>query len=111
MESVSQLFSTPCLWSSLIILLALSLFVGIPRIRMEIRAKKVLSQMPSHEIKSFFITFDPALSSGKRIIIDKKIAEMESQGWIYLKCSEANPLKTIKYRGGGLNMYFIRNSE
>ena len=77
---------------------------------MEIRAKKILSQMPNHEIESFFIPFDSALPSEKRIVMGKKISEMESKGWIYLKSNEVNPLKTIKYRGGGLNMYFIRNS-
>ena len=78
---------------------------------MEIRAKKLLSQIPNHEIQSFFVPFDSVFPLGKRAIMDKKIAEMERQGWIYLKSGEANPLKTLKYLGGGLNMYFIRDSE
>lgn len=78
---------------------------------MELRAKKLLSQIPNHEIQSFFVPFDSVFPLGKRAIMDKKIAEMERQGWIYLKSSEANPLKTLKYLGGGLNIYFIRDSE
>ncbi len=109
MESAFQSFAIPCLWSSLAALLVLLFFVGIPRIKMEARAKKILSQIPNHEIQSFFVSFDSIFPAGKRTIMKKKIAEMESQGWIYLKSGEANPLKTIQYRGGGLNMYFIRD--
>jgi hypothetical protein len=96
---------------SLAAFLVFFLFVGIPRIRMELRAKKILSQIPHHEIQSFFIPFASTFPSGKRAVMEKKIAEMENQGWIYLKSSEANPLKTIKYQGGGLNMYFVRDSQ
>jgi len=78
---------------------------------MEVRAKKLLSQIPNHEIQSFFIPFTAAFPPGKRAVMEKKIAEMESQGWIYLKSGEANLLKTFKYRGGGLNISFIRDAK
>lgn len=110
MDTNLQPFTSGCLWSSLVLLLALVLFLGVPRIRMELRAKRILSQIANYEIKSFFVSFDSVFPSQKRAVMDKKIAEMESQGWIYLRSGEVNPLKTIKYLGGGLNMYFVRDS-
>ncbi len=77
---------------------------------METRAKKILSQIPDHQIQSVFVSFDSVFPSGKRAIMEKKIAEMENQGWVYLKSGEVNPLKTFKYQGGGLNMFFIKSS-
>ncbi len=103
--------STDCLLPSLIFLLALFLFIGIPRIKMEVRAKRILSQMPNHETTSSFVGFHSALPSRKRAAINEKITEMESNGWLYLKSAEANPLKTTFYWGGGLNLYFIRNKR
>ena len=40
--------------------------------------------------------------------IDAKIAEMQPQGWTFLRAIEASPLRTIRSRGGGLTLHFIR---
>ena len=99
------------LLASIIMLLTLFLFIGIPRIKMELRAKRILSQMPNHEITSSLVIFHSASPSQKRVVINEKIAEMESNGWLFLKSAEANPLKTILYWGGGLKLYFIKNKR
>jgi hypothetical protein len=49
------------------------------------------------------------LGKGKQKEMDSKIEEMKQQGWVYLKASEANPIKTLCSLGGGVNMYFIRD--
>ncbi len=94
-------------WIIFFVLLAIVIFI-VARVRMELRAQKLLEQIPNHEIKIMYVSFKSGFAPGKRLEMNAKIAEMEKEGWVYLKSREANPLKTIKSWGGGLNMYFVR---
>lgn len=40
--------------------------------------------------------------------MDAKIAEMAMDGWLFLRATAANPLRTIPSWGGGLRLHFIR---
>jgi hypothetical protein len=85
-------------------------FVIIPRLQMERRARALLSRHPDAERTSVFLAFRSLWSGGKRQEMDARIAEMATTGWTFLRATEANPLRTIRSRGGGLTLHFIRGS-
>lgn len=101
------LFRLMLLWIPVVLVLLVPLVI-IPRIRMERRAKGLLAEMPQHERKTVYLAFSSAWYRGKGKEMATRIAEEENGGWIFLKASEANPLKTLFAWGGGINLEFIR---
>jgi hypothetical protein len=91
-----------------LILLVIVFSTVIPRQRMLVRAKEILSKMPEHEERVEYLSFDTPWPRAKQKAMDAKIVEMEKAGWVYLKASEANPLKTLFSLGGGLRLHFVR---
>ena len=86
----------------------LVVFVVVPRVRMERRARALLAQHPGAEQTSVYLELHSTFAGGKQREIDAKIAEMQPQGWIFLRAREASPLRTIFSWGGGLTLHFIR---
>ena len=84
------------------------IFVVVPRFRMERRAHALLAEHPSAEQTSVYLELHSAFARGKQREIDAKIAEMQSQGWTFLRAMEASPLRTLRSQGGGLTLHFIR---
>lgn len=78
------------------------------RFRMERRARSLLAQHPNAEQTSVYLEFRSGWYRGKEQEMDAKIAEMAKHGWVFLRASEASPLRTIRSWGGGLHMHFIR---
>ncbi len=87
------------------------LFILIPRIRMERRARALLAQHPRAERTSMRLTFRSGWPGRKRTQMDAKISEMRNAGWILLRATEASPLRTLWSRGGGLTLHFIREKS
>ncbi|MBL9162819.1 MAG: hypothetical protein JNL18_08815 [Planctomycetaceae bacterium] len=85
-------------------------FVVAPRLRMERRPRALLAAHPDAEQTSVYLALHSAFAGGKRREIDAKIAEMQPQGWSFLRGSEANPLRTSFTRGGGLTLHFLRTT-
>lgn len=103
--------------SYLIMLTAILALVGVVlaaviprRMQMARRAQALLAQMPQHESKTVYLAFASGWDRGKEKEMDAKITEEEKSGWTFLKAREANPLKTIRTWGGGVNLDFIRKS-
>ena len=94
----------------LLAILAILLFVFfvVPRFRMERRARALLAEHPGAEQTSFYLELHSTFAGGKQRAIDAKIAEMQPQGWIFLRAMEASPFRTIFSWGGGLTLHFIR---
>lgn len=85
--------------------------VLIPRLRMERRARALLTQNPGAQRTSVYLPFHSTLADGKRVEMDAKISEMGRAGWTFLRATEANPFRTICSWGGGLKMHFIRRNS
>lgn len=90
----------------LVLLLLIAVFVVPERIRMERRARRLLSSHPNAERKSVYLSFPSAM--GRRAVMEARIAEIETDGWTYLRATEASPWRTLRSWGGGLNLHFIR---
>ena len=86
----------------------LFVFVIVPRFRMERRARALLARHPGAEQTSVYLELHSTFSGGKQREIDAKIAEMQPQGWTFLRAMEASPLRTMFSWGGGLTLHFIR---
>jgi hypothetical protein len=80
------------------------------RLRMARRAKDLLAQMPQHELRTVYLAFASGWYRGKEKEMAAKISEEANAGWIFLKASGANLLKTSRSWGGGINLQFIRKS-
>jgi hypothetical protein len=80
----------------------------VPRFRMERRARALITQNPGAEQTSVYLKLHSAFAWDKKREIDAKIAEMQPEGWTFLRAAEANPLRTIFSWGGGLTLHFIR---
>ncbi len=83
-------------------------FVVVPRFRMERRARALLAQHPGAEQTSVYLELHSTFAWDKKRETDAKIAEMQPQGWTFLRAMEASPLRAIRSRGGGLTLHFIR---
>ncbi len=83
-------------------------FALIPRLRMERRARLLLTQHPHAERTSIYLPFQSARGAAKRREMDARIAAMEQAGWTFLRATEANPLRTLCSWGGGITLQFIR---
>jgi hypothetical protein len=86
-------------------------FVVVPRLRMVRRARALLAEHPGAERTSVYLPLRSTWAWQKQREIDAKIAEMQPQGWIYLRAVEASPLRTIRSWGGGLTLQFIRDAK
>ena len=101
-------------YSMIILLVAIPMFfllgfaIIIPRFRMERRAHKLLAQHPDSERTSVYLPLHSTWAWQKQREIDAKIAEMQPQGWTFLRAMEASPLRTLRSWGGGLTLHFIR---
>lgn len=91
--------------------LLLIVLVVIPRVRMERRARTLLANHPTAELTSVYLELHSTFAGGRQRAIDAKIAEMQPQGWIFLRAREANPLSTLFSWGGGLTLHFIRTRD
>jgi hypothetical protein len=89
-------------------ILSFVFFVVVPRFRMERRARALLAQHPGAEQTSVYLELHSTFAGGKQREIDAKIAEMQPQGWTFLRAMEAGPLRTLFSWGGGLTLHFIR---
>ena len=83
-------------------------FVVVPRFRMERRARALLAEHPGAEHTSVYLELHSTFAGDKQREIDAKIAEMQPQGWTFLRAMEASPLRTLRSWGGGLTLHFIR---
>ena len=101
-------YITMLLLCSIPAILLLVFVVVIPRLRMERRARALLDQHPTAEQMSVYLELHSTFAGGKQREIDAKIAEMQPQGWTFLRATEANPLRTMFSWGGGLTLHFIR---
>jgi hypothetical protein len=90
------------------VFLVFVLFVLIPRFRMKRRARALLAQYPDAVRTSVYLPFQSAWPNSKRKQMEAKISEMKADGWIFLRATEVNPLRTICSWGGGLTLHFIR---
>ncbi len=75
---------------------------------MERRARELLAQNPNAEQTSVYLKLHSIFAWNKQREVDAKIAEMQPQGWTFLRLMEVNPLRTILSRGGGVTLQFIR---
>jgi hypothetical protein len=89
-------------------LLVFVFFLVVPRFRMERRARALLAQHPGAEQTSVYLELHSRYVGGKKREIHSKIAEMQPQGWTFLRAMEASPLRTMFSCGGGLTLHFIR---
>jgi hypothetical protein len=89
-----------------LVLLWVAIFVVPARVGMERRARTLLSDHPNADRKSVYLSF-PSVR-GKRALMELRIAEIETDGWIYLRATEASPWRTLRSWGGGLTLHFIR---
>lgn len=90
------------------VLLLVIVWVLPRRLRMERGARALLAQYPDAERTSVYLPLNSTFGSGKQREIDSKIAEMQLQGWTFLRAMEASSLRTIFSWGGGLTLHFIR---
>ena len=96
------------------VVIAAAVFVPLallPRLRMERRSRALLAQHPGAEQTSVYLALHSAWAWNKRREMDDRIAEMRRQGWTFLRAKEAGPLRTIRSRGGGLTLHFIRTND
>lgn len=89
-----------------VVLMLIAIFVVPERFRMEKRSRRLLRAHPDAERKSVYLSFPTVI--GKRAVMDAKIAEIEADGWTFLRATEANPWRTLRSWGGGLTLQFIR---
>ena len=71
------------------------------RIRTERRARALLAKHEDAERLSFYLEFRSGWKGGKEREMDAKIAEIATDGWLFLRATAANPLRTIRSWGGG----------
>jgi hypothetical protein len=94
---------------------AILLSVGVsalfaPRRRMERRAIALLAQHPGAEQTSVFLKLHSTFAWNKQREVDAKIAEMQPQGWTFLRIMEASSLRMLPAMGHGVTLLFIRTT-
>jgi hypothetical protein len=97
-------FILPCV----IVAVLWFVFVVVPHLRMEQRARKLLAQHPGAEQTSVYLKLRSTFAWGKQREVDAKIAEMQPQGWTFLRVATVSPSRTIRSWDGGLALHFIR---
>ena len=96
-----------CAISAILLSVSMSAFLA-PRLRMERRASALLAQYPGAEQTSVFLKLHSTFAWNKQREVDAKTAEMQPQGWTFLRLSAASPLRTFSLWGGGVTLHFIR---
>jgi hypothetical protein len=91
-----------------IIVVGLAIVILPRRIRMEQRARKLLTEHPGAEQTSVYLQFQSARWSEKQKAYDAMVADMAIKGWTFLRASEASLKKTSVTWAGGVNMHFIK---
>jgi len=80
-----------------------------PRLRMERRASALLAQHPGAEQISVFLKLNSTFAWDKQREVDAKIAEMQPQGWTFLRLMKASQRPTIwPVMGRRVTLQFIR---
>ena len=87
--------------------LALTVF-GIRHSRMERQARALLGQHPGAEQTSVYLQLYSPFPWDKQREMDAKIAEMQQQGWTFLRASSASFFRAMRSWGGGMTLQFIR---
>jgi len=87
--------------------LALTVF-GIRRFRMERQARALLGQHPGAEQTSVYLQLYSPFPWDKQREMDAKIAEMQQQGWTFLRASSTSFFRAMRSWGGALTLHFIR---
>jgi hypothetical protein len=82
--------------------------IRAPCLRIERRASALLTQNPNAEQTSVYLKLHSTFAWNKQREVDAKIAEMQPQGWTFLRIMEINPSRMIRYCGGGVTLQFIR---
>jgi hypothetical protein len=90
------------------VILLFVFLVVVPRLRMMRRARALLAEHPGAEHTSVYLALHSIWAGNKQREIDAKIAEMQPQGWTFLRAMEASPLRKMHSWGGGLTLHFIR---
>ena len=83
---------------------------AIRRFRMKQRAHALLEQHRGAEQTSVFVQFYSPFPWDKQREMDAKIAEMQQQGWTFLRASSASFFRAMRSWGGGLTLHFIRTT-
>jgi len=83
-------------------------FIVVPRRQMEARASALLAEHPEAEQTSVYLKLRSTFARKKQREIDAKIAQMQPQGWTFLRATAASPRRTLFSWGGGLTLHFIR---
>ena len=104
--------------SILLILLSVSVILAprlmsairAPCLRMESRARALIAQHPNAEQTSVYLKLNSTFAWNKQREVDAKIAEMQPQGWTFLRIMEVNPSRMIRFCGGGVTLQFIRTT-
>src|ERR1700677_2870705 len=91
-----------------ILFVVLAVVILPRRIRMERHARELLAQHPGAEQTSVYLELHSTFAGPKRREIDTKIAEMQPQGWTFLRAAGASLLRTLRSWGGGVTLHFIR---
>jgi hypothetical protein len=91
-----------------IVFVVLAVVILPRRIRMERHARELLAQHPGAEQTSVYLELHSTFPGAKQREIDTRIAEMQPQGWTFLRAAEASPLRTLRSWGGGVMLHFIR---
>jgi translation initiation factor IF-2 len=86
----------------------LMLVILPPRIRMARHARGLLAQYPGAEQTSVDLELQSKFAWDKRREMDARKAEMQLQGWTFLRASSVNFFRSMRSRGGALTLHFIR---
>ena len=81
---------------------------GIRRSRMERQARALLSQYPGAEQTSVYLQLYSPFPWDKQREMDTKKAEMQQQGWTFLRVGSPSWSDAMRSWGGALTLYFIR---
>ncbi len=86
---------------------ALTVF-GIRRFRMDRQARELVGQNPGAEQTSVCLQLYSPFPWDKQREMDAKIAEMQQQGWTFLRASSASVFRAMRSWGGAMTLHFIR---
>ncbi len=86
---------------------ALTVF-GIQRFRMEQQALAILRQYPGAEQTSVYLQLYSPFPWDKRREMDIKFAEMQQQGWTFLRASSASFFRAMLSWGVAMTLQFVR---
>jgi hypothetical protein len=77
------------------------------RCGMERRATELTQRFPDAEQISEVVSLCSNWSAGKQRELEARIAQMQDQGWIYLRTTAVSPLVSLRHWGGAVRLHFI----